>query len=162
MTAEELKKRLKDWAVAVLLFTSKLPNFPEFKAVRNQLVRSAPSAAANYRAACRRKSGRDFLNKLKIVEEELDESMFWLELIVSLDAKFRPDIVPLYKEADELTAIIVSSISTVEKNLKPPNPPNNRSNRPSFAKASAGKQSNQSSQSNQSNQSFLLRQGFGG
>ena len=118
MTAEELKKRLKDWAVAVVKFTPKLPNSPEFKAVRNQLVRSAPSAAANYRAACRRKSGKDFLNKLKIVEEELDESMFWLEFTVSLDPSFRPDIVPLYKEADELTAIIVASISTVRKKIK--------------------------------------------
>jgi len=118
MTAEELKKRLKDWAIAVVLFTRKLPNSAEFKAVRNQLVRSAPSAAANYRAACRRKSGKDFLNKLKIVEEELDESMFWLEFIVALEIKFRPDIVLLYKEANELTAITVSSIATIRKKLK--------------------------------------------
>ncbi len=122
MTAEELKKRLKDWAVAVVLFTRKLPNLPEFKAIRNQLVRSAPSSAANYRAACRRKSGKDFLNKLKIVEEELDESMFWLEFVVALDPNFRQDIVPLYKEADELTAIIVASISTVRKKLKTASP----------------------------------------
>jgi len=118
MTAEELKKRLKDLAIVVVVFTRKLPNSPEFRAVRNQLVRSAPSAAANYRAACRRKSGKDFLNKLKIVEEELDESMFWLEFIVALDSKFRPDIVPFYKEANELTAIIVASISTVRRKLK--------------------------------------------
>ncbi|MBK6996252.1 MAG: four helix bundle protein [Lewinellaceae bacterium] len=122
MTAEELKKRLKDWAIVVVVFTRKLPNSPEFRAVKNQLVRSAPSAAANYRAACRRKSGKDFLNKLKIVEEELDESMFWLEFIVALDSKFRPDIVPLYKEANELTAIIVASISTVRKKLKASSP----------------------------------------
>ncbi|MBX2892549.1 MAG: four helix bundle protein [Saprospiraceae bacterium] len=122
MTSEELKKRFKDWAVEVVLFTRTLPNTPEFKAVRNQMVRSAPSAAANYRAACRRKSGKDFINKLKIVEEELDETMFWLEFTVALDAEFRPAIVPLYKEADELISIIVSSIGTARKNLKKTNP----------------------------------------
>ncbi|GAB4495278.1 MAG: four helix bundle protein [Saprospiraceae bacterium] len=128
MTSEELKKRFKDWAVEVVLFTRTLPNAPDFKAVRNQMVRSAPSAAANYRAACRRKSGKDFVNKLKIVEEELDETMFWLEFTVALDAEFRPAIVPLYKEADELISIIVSSIGTARKNLKKTNPQPPKSN----------------------------------
>jgi four helix bundle protein len=122
MTPEELKKRFKDWAVEVVLFTRNLPNTPEFKAVRNQMVRSAPSAAANYRAACRRKSGKDFINKLKIVEEELDETMFWLEFSVALDAELRPAVVPHYKEADELISIIVSSIGTARKNLKKAKP----------------------------------------
>jgi four helix bundle protein len=122
MVAEDLQKRLKAWAISVVIFTKILPASPEFAAIRNQLIRSAPSAAANYRAACRRKSGRDFLNKLKIVEEELDESMFWLEFIVGLDHQFRKNIVSLYKEADELTAIIVTSISTVRKKLAPRHP----------------------------------------
>jgi four helix bundle protein len=128
MTPDELKKRFKDWAVEVVLFTRTLPSTPEFKAIRNQMVRSAPSAAANYRAACRRKSGKDFINKLKIVEEELDETMFWLEFVVALDPEFRPAIVPLYKEADELISIIVSSIGTTRKNLKKtkPKPPQSK------------------------------------
>lgn len=95
--------------------TRKLPNEPEFKAVRNQIVRSAPSTAANYRAACRGKSGSDFINKLKIVEEELDETMFWLEFVVALLPEIRTDIVSIYKEADELLAITVSSIKTARK-----------------------------------------------
>ncbi|MCW5925074.1 MAG: four helix bundle protein [Saprospiraceae bacterium] len=131
MTEDELKKRLKDWAVAVVLFTRQFPKEPEFKAVRGQLVRSAPSAAANYRAACRGKSTPDFINKLKTVEEELDESMFWLEFAVALSAELRPPVVPLYKEADELLAIIVASIKTSRakpaspKPSKPPKPPKN-------------------------------------
>ncbi|MDX1910955.1 MAG: four helix bundle protein [Saprospiraceae bacterium] len=110
---------MKDWAISVVIFTKILPPASEFTAIKNQLIRSAPSAAANYRAACRRKSGKDFLNKLKMVEEELDESMFWLEFIVGLDAKYRKEIVTIYKEADELTAIIVASIGTVRRKISP-------------------------------------------
>jgi four helix bundle protein len=112
---EALKKRFKDWAIKMVLFTRKFNNEPEFKAARNQVVRSAPSCAANYRAACRAKSGPDFVNKLKIVEEELDESMFWIEFVVALDVELREEAVPIYKEADELLSIVVSSINTARK-----------------------------------------------
>jgi len=130
MTQEELKKRFKDWAIATVLFTRQFPKEDDLKAVRRQLVRSAPSAAANYRAACRGKSTPDFINKLKIVEEELDESMFWLEFVVALSVELRPAVVPLYKEADELLAITVSSIKTSrgkENKDKTPNPKNRKS-----------------------------------
>ena len=92
------------------------------------MVRCAPSSAANYRAACRGKSTPDFINKLKIVEEELDESMFWLEFVVALSADLRPAVVPLYKEADELLSIIVASIKTSRKKTGPfkPTDPKNR------------------------------------
>lgn len=116
MGIEELKSRYKTWAISVILFTRKLPYDPEFKAVRNQIVRSAPSTAANYRAACRAKSGPDFINKLKIVEEELDETMFWLEFIVALLPEIRNEVIPIFKEADELLSITVSSIKTARKN----------------------------------------------
>jgi len=115
MTEIELKKRFKDWAVSVVLFTKQFPKGQEFNAVRAQIVRSAPSAAANYRAACRGKSTPDFINKLKIVEEELDESMFWLEFVVALSHELRTNVIPLYKEADELLAITVSSIKTTRQ-----------------------------------------------
>jgi four helix bundle protein len=116
MNEETLKKRFKDWAIKGVLFTRKLPNEPDFKAIRNQMVRCIPSCAANYRAACRAKSNADFINKLKIVEEELDESMFWLEFVVGLEEKLRVDIISIYKEADELLAITVASIKTLRKN----------------------------------------------
>lgn len=112
---EDLKKRFKEWAIKAVLFTRNFPDLPEFKACRNQLVRSAPACAANYRAACRAKSGPDFINKFKIVEEELDESMFWIEFIVALEVKLKEEAIPLYKEAEELLKIIVSSIGTARK-----------------------------------------------
>ncbi len=117
MTPEDLKNRTKTWAVSVVLFTRKFPFEDDFKAVKRQIVRSAPSAAANYRAACRRKSGKDFLNKLKIVEEELDETMFWLEFVEELTSKFHSEIIPLHKEANELLSITVASIKTTRKSL---------------------------------------------
>jgi four helix bundle protein len=128
MTPKELQNRFKEWATTVVLFTRNLPDGPEFRSVRNQMVRSAPSTAANYRAACRRKSGKDFINKLKIVEEELDETMFWLEFVVGLATDLRPLIIPIYKEADELLAITVASIGTARKGLKKAKPKSNQSN----------------------------------
>lgn len=124
MDEKTLKKRFKDWAIKAVLFTRKFPNEPDFKAIRNQMVRCVPSAAANYNAACRAKSNKDFINKLKIVEEELDESMFWFEFVVGLEEKLRSDVVEIYKEADELLAIAVASIKTLRK--KPPNDSINR------------------------------------
>lgn len=112
MAIIEIQERFKKWAIFVVLLTRKLSNDPEFKACRNQIVRSAPSAAANYRAATRGKSTADFLNKLKIVEEELDESIFGLEFILELQSSFKQDIDPLMKEANELLSIIVTSIKT--------------------------------------------------
>lgn len=116
MNQEILKKRFKDWAIKGVLFTRKFSKEPDFKAIRNQMVRCIPSCAANYRAACRAKSNADFINKLKIVEEELDESMFWLEFVVGLDEKLRNDVIEIYKEADELLSITVASIKTLRKN----------------------------------------------
>ena len=115
MNEDILKKRFKDWAIKGVLFTRKFSNEPDFKAIRNQMVRCVPSCAANYRAACRAKSNADFINKLKIVEEELDESMFWLEFVVGLDDSLRNHVVEIYKEADELLAITVASIKTLRK-----------------------------------------------
>ena len=110
MSEKEFQQRFKDWAIGVLKMTPKLPKEPETKAIRNQLVRSAPSAAANRRAASRGKSTADYVNKLKIVEEELDESLYWLEMIVALVPNMRNDIVTLYKEGEELLKMTVSGI----------------------------------------------------
>jgi four helix bundle protein len=79
-------------------------------------VRCGPSSAANYRAACRAKSTADYISKMGTVEEELDETMFWLEFTVGLSEEWRKPVVPLWKEGDELLAIIVSSIVSTKKN----------------------------------------------
>ena len=116
MKEEELKKRFKDWALAVILLTRKFPvKLADLKEIRSQIIRSAASSAANYRAACRAKSGPDFVHKLSIVEEESDETLFWMEMIVGLSPDFRPDVVPLYKEGDELLSIAVASIKTAKR-----------------------------------------------
>ena len=84
MEINALKNRFKICALEIVRFAEQLPEKPSYKMVRGQIIRSGPSSAANYRAACRRKSARDFIAKMGIVEEELDETMFWLEFTVAL------------------------------------------------------------------------------
>ncbi|MBD0367008.1 MAG: four helix bundle protein [Flavisolibacter sp.] len=116
MDKQELRDRLKNYAIAIVKFSEELPDKSGFRTIKNQIVRSAPSSAANYRAACRAKSDADFINKMETVEEELDETLFWLEFTVGLSEEYRLKIKPLWKEGDELLAIIVSSIITKKKN----------------------------------------------
>lgn len=115
---EELKIRFKAWAIQGILFTRKLSHEPEFKAIRNQMVRCMPACAVNYRSACRAKSNADFINKLKIVEEELDESMFWLEFVQELIPDLSNVVKPIHKEANELISITIASINTLRKYQK--------------------------------------------
>ena len=117
MTVEEMKMRLKNLAVRVIKLVDKLPNTPAGRAIGNQIIRSGTSPAANYRAACLGKSDRDFLNKLKIVEEELDETLYWLELIMEIQMIKSDLLSALYEENKELLKIIVSSITTMKAKL---------------------------------------------
>jgi four helix bundle protein len=91
-----------------------LPHSREYNSYVNQLIRSSSSVAANYRAVCRAKSRADFINKLKIVDEEGDESQFFLEVIdeINDNLELLSEIKRLIKEADELVAIVVASIKT--------------------------------------------------
>ncbi|MBO0951916.1 four helix bundle protein [Fibrella forsythiae] len=115
MNQKVLQDRLKVFAIDIVRFAEGLPESLGFKTVRNQIVRSGPSSAANYRAACRGKSTADFKHKLEIVEEELDETLFWLEFTVGLDETKRTLIGPLWKEGNELLSIIVASIKSVKQ-----------------------------------------------
>lgn len=117
---DEPFRRFKQFALAIILFTRKFPKAAEYKTIQKQIVDSATSAAANYRAASRGKSNADFINKLKITEEELDETMFWLELTVGVSEAWRPEIAPLWKEANELLSITVASINTSRRKKKEP------------------------------------------
>ena len=113
MTREEMKNRLKVFAVRVIKLVDNLPNTSAGRAIGNQVVRSGTSPGANYRAACIGKSDKDFLNKLKMVEEELDETAYWLELIMELEL-VKPELLQdLYHENKELVSIIVKSIITM-------------------------------------------------
>lgn len=115
---ENIKKRTKANAIKIGQLVLLLPYSPVNKQYIAQIVRSSASVGANYRAASRGKSDKDFLNKLKICEEECDETQFWLELIVEFNPNFRKQIIPLYKECDELIAIFVSSIKTLRKKIE--------------------------------------------
>ena len=113
MKKEDLQKRFKQFAINVAVLTNSLPVNRINNNYSNQLIRSSSSPGTNYRAACRAKSKADFINKLKIVEEEADESMYFLELLLHFNPKFKENINPLIQESDELLAIIVSSLKTL-------------------------------------------------
>jgi four helix bundle protein len=110
---EALILRIKTWAYECLDVINKLKDSPENRVISFQLAKSCLSSLANYRAACRAKSIADMINKLKIVEEELDESKMWLETIQDRNEEINCN--ELIKEADELLSIIVSSIKTLRK-----------------------------------------------
>ena len=113
---ELLKKRTKNIAIMVWQNCQNTGN--EFKDYKNQLIRCSSSVGANYRAACRAKSAKDFLNKLKIVEEELDETMYFIELIVEIKSESKNVWKKAYDESEELLKIIVKSIGTVRAKIK--------------------------------------------
>jgi four helix bundle protein len=88
MDASEMKGRTKAFAINVAKLTQKLPENPVNRAYINQIIRSSSSVGANYRVSRRAKSNADFINKLKIVEKELDESLFFLQLLVAFNEFF--------------------------------------------------------------------------
>src|ERR1051326_9339705 len=114
MTEEELKKRTKQFALRILKLISALPNTTAGRTINNQLARSGTSVAANYRAACRGRSKAEFISKLGVVEEEADESAFWLELIIESSLLQARVVQPLLNEANELTRIMASSRITAK------------------------------------------------
>ena len=127
MDAIELKKRLQTFGLRIIKLTESLPNNIIGKNLGNQIIRSGTSPGANYRAACLGKSDKDFLNKLKMVEEELDETIYWIELIILSGLVKENLLKDLMTENHELLKIIISSINTMKKkiNSKKNNPPKN-------------------------------------
>ena len=121
MNKQELKNRTKTFAVRIFRFIDGLEASRPVGIVSYQLLKSCSSVAANYRSVCRGKSSADFLNKLKLVDEEADETLFWLEFIDQLEIKCdKTELNYLLKEADELVSIFSASIRTIK--LKEPNP----------------------------------------
>jgi four helix bundle protein len=107
-----MKMRTKAYAKRVVKLCEALPNKWVARTLGTQLLRSGTSVGANYRAVCRAKSTADFLNKLRIVEEECDESLFWMELLVECDLIKADRLNSLMQEADEILAIVVASAKT--------------------------------------------------
>lgn len=115
MSSENLKLRTKKFALAIIKFFESLPKNETCRILGRQLLRAGTSVGANYRAACRAKSTADFISKMGTVEEEADESSFWLELLVEDGKVPAAKATPLIKEANELLAITVASINTARK-----------------------------------------------
>ena len=113
----ELQARLKRFVLAVVEFCSACPPTYATRTFCQQLIRCSSSVSANYRAACRAKSDKDFIHKMKIVEEEADESIHWLELLMELPQVDKGKAEKLAREAAEYLAISVASIKTVRKRL---------------------------------------------
>ncbi len=113
MTEVEFKKRTKEIALRVIKLVGSLPRSTTAEVIGKQLLRSGTSIGANYRAACRGKSTADVLHKLAIVEEEADESLYWLELLMDSEIVPSKKLSSLYSDIDEIVAMTVASIKTL-------------------------------------------------
>jgi four helix bundle protein len=118
MKADDLKKRTKQFALRILKLVAALPNNVQGRAIANQLVRAGTAVAANYRAACRGRSKAEFIAKLGTVEEEADESAFWMELIIEGELLKAQQVEPLLTEAIDLRKIMASSRISASTSLK--------------------------------------------
>ena len=117
MTEKELKVKTKSVALAVARLSEKLNSTKVNNTYIGQILRSSASMGANYRAACRAKSTKDFVYKLQVVEEETDETMYFLELLAEFNEKYKTEMRAIYKEAESILKIMVASIKTSQKKL---------------------------------------------
>lgn len=115
MNEKELLERTKAFALRIMKLVDVLPNTTAGRAVASQLVRAGTSVAANYRAACRGRSKAEFIAKLGTVEEEADESAFWLEIVIDSGMMKESLVADLRQEASEITAIMAASKMTARK-----------------------------------------------
>ena len=113
MDEKIFKARTKKLAVAIIKQVDKLPRSLATDVISRQAIRSGTSIGANYRAACRAKSTADMINKMKIVEEESDETQYWLELLVEAELVPQNQISDIHKETGEILAMTVASIKTL-------------------------------------------------
>ena len=118
MKPDDLKKRTKQFALRVLKLVAALPKNLDGRTIGGQLARAGTSVGANYRAACRARSKLEFIAKIGIVEEEADESGFWMELIIETESMKAELVQPLLDEANELAKIMASSRKSASESLK--------------------------------------------
>ncbi len=114
MKADDIKQRTKEFALRIIKLIENLPKNRTSNVIGGQLLRAATSIGANYRSACRARSRADFVSKICIVEEEADESSYWLELLIESKIIHHNEIANLLQEAHELTAIFASSGRTAK------------------------------------------------
>lgn len=115
MEQKDLKQRTKEFSLRIIRLVETLPKGRTADVIGRQLLRSGTSVGSNYRSACRARSNADFISRMGIVEEEADESLFWMELLVEAELMDEQRLQDLMKEADEILAITVSSIKTARK-----------------------------------------------
>jgi len=115
VTPEVMKKRTKAFALEIVRLCSELPDTRVNRHIGGQLLRCGTSVGANYRASCRAKSRADFISKMGTVEEESDESAYWMEVLVEAKIVAMQEVAHLIKEANEILAIAVSSIKTARE-----------------------------------------------
>jgi four helix bundle protein len=113
----EMINRYKKFTVDIVKFCSKLPKEQAFFIFGKQLIRCSSSMGANYRAACRGKSTADFINKLKIVEEEADETVYWLEIIEELLPNDKTECTAILSEAKQLVSIVTAALKTMRNRV---------------------------------------------
>ena len=113
MDEKTFQQRTKKLGLDVIKLVEILPKANTADVIGRQLLRSATSVGANYRAACRAKSPADMINKFKIVEEETDETLYWLEMLEESGIVQKSQVQNLLKEANEILAMIVSSLKTL-------------------------------------------------
>jgi four helix bundle protein len=118
MNKIDLQERMTTFAVRIIKMVDAMPQTISGMAIARQIVRSGTSPSANYRAACLAKSDKDFVNKMKMVEEELDETAHWLTLIMRSEMMKSSRVEPLHQECCELLSIIVKSIVTIKTRMK--------------------------------------------
>jgi four helix bundle protein len=112
MNVDEFKRRTKQFAVHIIQTVQRLPKSEVARIIGNQLLRAGTSVGSNYRSACRAKSCPDFIAKMKIVEEESDEALYWMELLVDTGQIKYAALSSLMKEAGEILSMTVASIKT--------------------------------------------------
>ncbi len=113
MNEQEFKQRTKALALRVIKLVSSLPKNTVSEVIGKQLIRSGTSVGANYRAACRARSTADLIAKLRIVEEEADECLYWMELIVEAKLVDVDNLRSIMSETNEILAMTVASIKTL-------------------------------------------------
>jgi len=119
MNPEDLKRRTKQFALRILKLVAALPNTVQGRAIGGQLVRAGAAVGANYRATCRSRSRAEFVARIGVVEEEADESAYWMELIVEGELLKEEQVEPLLNEATELAKIMASSRISASATLSP-------------------------------------------
>ena len=120
MSPEEFRKRTKTFALRIIKLVGQLPKTTAAQVMGRQLMRCGTSVGANYRAACRARSRMDFIAKMGIVEEECDESLYWMELLIESGAMTPKRLSLLINEASEILSMVVQSINTARRGNKSP------------------------------------------